>query len=193
MRRPPDDPRLRAAFDAVDRAGFLPPDQLRFARGDHPLPIGFGQTSSQPSTVADMLALLDVRPGQHVLDVGAGSGWTTALLGHLVGPAGRVVGVELVPALARWGGENVARQQRPWATVQAAVPGVLGVPEEAPFDRILVSAEADELPEDLLDQLADDGILVIPVRGRMLRLVRHLDRVDGTFHGTYSFVPLLRP
>ncbi|MEZ5176767.1 MAG: protein-L-isoaspartate O-methyltransferase [Acidimicrobiales bacterium] len=193
MKRPPVDPRILAAFEAVDRTGFLPPEQLRFADQDHPLPIGHGQTNSQPSTVADMLALLDVQPGQRVLDVGAGSGWTTALLGHLVGPTGRVVGVELVPEIARWGAANVARQHRPWATVQEAEPGVLGVPDQGPFDRILVSAESDDVPEELLDQLADDGILVIPVRGRMLRIERHPGgTAEATAHGTYSFVPLLR-
>lgn len=194
MRRPPADPRLRAAFAAIDRTGFLTPDQLRFAAADQPLPIGRGQTNSQPSTVADMLGLLDVAPGQRILDVGAGSGWTTALLGHLVGPTGRVVGVELVPAIARWGAENVARHDLPWATIQVAEPGVLGVPAEAPFDRILVSADADELPDELVDQLADDGVLVIPVRGRMLRVQRHPDgTAEATEHGRYSFVPLLRP
>jgi protein-L-isoaspartate(D-aspartate) O-methyltransferase len=184
---------LRAAFAAVDRTGFLTPDQLRFATADHPLPIGHGQTNSQPSTVANMLELLHVAPGQRVLDVGAGSGWTTALLGVLVGPAGRVVGVELVAAIARWGAENLARHDLPWATIQVAEPGVLGVPEHGPYDRILVSADADELPGELLDQLADDGVLVIPVRGQMLRVQRDPDgTVEVTRHGRYSFVPLLR-
>ena len=191
--RPLADPRLRAAFAAIDRAGFLTPDQLRFATDDHPLPIGLGQTNSQPSTVANMLELLDVHPGHRVLDVGAGSGWTTALLGHLVGPTGRVVGVELVAAIARWGAENVARHDLPWATISVAEPGVLGAPDRGPFDRILVSADADDLPDELVDQLADGGVLVIPVRGRMLRVARHPDgTVDATAHGSYSFVPLLR-
>ncbi len=71
---------------------------------------------------------------------------------------------------------------------------MLGVPEEGPYDRILVSADAVDLPDELLDQLADDGVLVIPVRGRMLRVVRHPDgTAEATAHGTYSFVPLLRP
>ena len=98
-----------AAFEAVPRAGFLP----RLARGrasyDGPIGIGRGQTNSQPRTVADMLRLLDVQPGQRVLDVGAGSGWTTALLTHLVGPTGEVLGVELEPDLVRFGSENLAR------------------------------------------------------------------------------------
>src|SRR4051812_9944700 len=85
---------LDAAFAAAPREAFLPASHHRFAGVDEPLPIGHGQTNSQPSTVRRMLSLLDVEPGQRVLDVGSGSGWTTALLAHLVGPGGSVVGVE---------------------------------------------------------------------------------------------------
>src|SRR6476661_7740427 len=95
------------AFQAVPRAGFLPRGARSRAGHDGPILIGHGQTNSQPRTVVDMLRLLDVRPGQRVLDVGSGSGWTTALLGHLTGPDGEVVGVELEPALARWGAANL--------------------------------------------------------------------------------------
>jgi protein-L-isoaspartate(D-aspartate) O-methyltransferase len=179
------------AFAQVDRRDFLPVDQRQFARLDRPLPIGLGQTNSQPSTVARMLELLDVRPGQRVLDVGAGSGWTTALLGRLVGPGGQVVGVELEPDLARWGGENLARQQMPWTSLQTADPDVLGCPEHAPYDRVLVSAEARSLPQPLVDQLTPEGRMVVPVKGRMLVVARRPDgAVDVTRHGRYSFVPL---
>lgn len=191
--RPLGDPRLTAAFAAAPRIGFLPAYQRRFAGDDRPLGIGHGQTNSQPSTVANMLELLDVHPGQRVLDVGAGSGWTTALLGELVGPTGRVVGLELVPALAHWGAVNVGHHHLPWATVSEPAPGVYGAPEQGPFDRILVSAEADELPSELVEQLAPGGVLVIPVRGRMLRVCRLADgSTTIDHHGWYSFVPLLR-
>ena len=187
------DPRLREAFAAQPRSAFLPDAQLRFAGDDRPLRIGFDQTNSQPTTVANMLELLDVGEGQRVLDVGAGSGWTTALLGHLVGPAGRVVGVELVPELAAWGAANVARRSLPWATIAEPAAGVLGAPDDGPYDRILVSAEADELPLELVDQLADGGRMVIPVRGQMLVVDRHPDgSLDESHHGWYAFVPLVR-
>ena len=84
---------VTAAFEAIPREGFLPRDERRRAGHDGPLPIGEGQTNSQPRTVANMLRLLEVGPGQRVLDVGSGSGWTTALLAHLVGPTGSVLGV----------------------------------------------------------------------------------------------------
>lgn len=182
--------RVDEAFAAHPRTGFLPERQRRFADRDAPLPIGHGQTSSQPSTVARMLRLLEVPVGAKVLDVGAGSGWTTALLAHLVGPTGSVVGVELEPELAAWGAANLAATGQPWARIVPAVPGVLGLPDEAPFDRILVSAEAPVLPRALVEQLADGGRIVVPV-ARGLEVGRRTgdDLAVTRFEG-YRFVPL---
>jgi protein-L-isoaspartate(D-aspartate) O-methyltransferase len=179
---------VRAAVEATPRVGFLPVRSRWRASYDGPLRIAAGQTNSQPRTVEDMLRLLDVRPGQRVLDVGAGSGWTTALLAHLTGPTGEVLGVELEPELVEFGSANLARVERPWARIRLATPGVLGDPDGAPYDRVLVSAEPPALPESLVDQVADDGILVIPVAGTMLRVVNP-GRVV-TRHGSYRFVPL---
>lgn len=181
---------VAAAFAAHPRTGFLPPELRARADYDGPLPIGHGQTNSQPRTVASMLRLLDVGWGMRVLDVGSGSGWTTALLAHLVGPNGQVLGVELVPELARWGAANLANASHPWASIVTAQPGVLGLPEQGPFDRILVSAEPAELPQTLVDQLRDGGVMVIPVAGQMLRVVRRGDQPEISRHGGYRFVPL---
>ncbi|MBO1753001.1 protein-L-isoaspartate O-methyltransferase [Actinotalea sp. BY-33] len=182
--------RVDEAFRAHPRAGFLPAELHARAHEDRPLPIGHGQTSSQPSTVAAMLRLLDVPPGARVLDVGAGSGWTTALLGHLVGPEGTVHGVELEPDLAAWGAANQPAGQ-PWARELRADPTVLGLPAAGPYDRILVSAEARELPQALVDQLAAGGRMVLPVRGEMLLVERARDGgLRTTAHGGYRFVPL---
>ncbi|QTD45521.1 protein-L-isoaspartate O-methyltransferase family protein [Ottowia testudinis] len=181
---------VAAAFAAHPRTGFLPPEQRPQAAHDGPLPIGHGQTNSQPRTVANMLRLLDVAPGMRVLDVGAGSGWSTALLAHLVGPQGQVHGVELAPELVRFGAANLATTQQPWASIVTATPGVLGLPAQAPFDRILVSAEPATLPQTLVDQLRDGGVMVIPVAGEMLRVVRHGSKTEITRHGAYRFVPL---
>ncbi|RNM17749.1 protein-L-isoaspartate O-methyltransferase family protein [Nocardioides pocheonensis] len=186
----PHQDRVSAAFGAVPREEFLPAGYRAEASYDGPIPIGHGQTNSQPATVAAMLRLLEVEPGQRVLDVGAGSGWTTALLAHLVGPTGLVVGVELVPELAAWGEQNVRRTSGAWASVREATPGVLGVPELAPYDRILVSAEAGRLPTALLDQLGDPGRMVVPVAG-VMTVVERAGGEDRTgLHGHYRFVPL---
>lgn len=178
------------AFRDVPRVGFLPAAARSRAAYDGPIDIGHGQTNSQPRTVADMLRLLDVRPGQRVLDVGSGSGWTTALLARLVGPGGEVRGVELVPELVATGAANLASTDQPWASIEAARPGVLGLPEGAPYDRILVSADPQRLPDALVDQLAVGGRMVIPVGGSMLLVRREPSGVETSGHGWYRFVPL---
>ena len=137
---------------AVPRREFLPPERQSEADLDVPLSIGHGATNSQPTTVRAMLDLLAPELGDRVLDVGAGSGWTTALLTWLVGPTGRVEAVERVPELARFASARLAHP------VHLAEPGVLGWPAGAPYDRILVSAEAaGRVPPDLVDQLAVDA------------------------------------
>lgn len=198
--------RVADAMTVVPREGFLPPTDRENADYDGPIPIGSGQTNSQPRTVAAMLELLDVQPGMRVLDVGAGSGWTTALLAHLTGPGGSVVGVERLAEVAGFGAANLDRTGMPWARLDVASSGVLGAPKQAPFDRILVSAGATRLPQALLDQLAPGGVLVVPVDGIMHRALRRTgdgdaaadgrerhtdDDVEVTTHGAYRFVPLV--
>ncbi len=180
--------RVVEALAALPRDGFLPPQVRSRAAYDGPLEIGHDQTNSQPRTVEAMLRLLDVRPGQRALDVGAGSGWTTALLAHLVGSSGSVVGVELEPELVAFGSANLTASGQPWASIREAVDGVLGWPGAAPYDRVLVSAEPATLPQQLVEQVADDGVMVIPVAGTMLRVTNPGGLV--TRHGRYRFVPL---
>ncbi len=181
---------MTAAFEAFPRTGFLPRSQRRMASYDGPLSIGHGQTNSQPRTVDAMLRLLRVEPGQRVLDVGSGSGWSTALLAHLTGDSGEVLGVEIEADLVRFGSNNLAATRQPWASIHQAEPGVLGLPGKAPYDRILVSAEPRRLPDQLVEQLTDGGRMVIPVSGTMLVVVREGDGIEVTRHGGYRFVPL---
>ncbi len=182
---------LHEAFRVVDRADFLRADDESKAGLDAPVAIGAGQTNSQPRTVFAMLELLDVQPGQHVLDVGSGSGWTAALLAHLVGPTGMVIGTERVPDLVDFGATNLAKYDNPWSAIRQADPDVLGAPEDGPFDRILVSAASTSLPASLVDQLGDDGIMIIPVGASMTRVEKHGGEASVTTHGLYSFVPLV--
>lgn len=181
---------LDAALRETPRTRHLPPAQQGYAGLDRALPIGLGQTNSQPRTVRNMLSALDVRPGHRVLDVGSGSGWTTVLLARLVGPGGQVIGVELVPELTAWGRANVEAADVPWATVEQAEAGTLGYPSGAPYDRILVSAAAPALPQQLVEQLTPDGVMVIPVAGEMWR-VRPGQEPERL--GRYDFVPLIEP
>lgn len=185
--------RVRETFAAVPREGFLPPRERHRATYDGPIPIGHGQTNSQPRTVAEMLRLLDAQPGDGVLDVGSGSGWTTALLAHLVGATGTVVGVELEADLVAFGRDNLGATGQPWARIEQAVRGVLGWPEDAPYDRILVSAEIGALPHSLVDQLAAPGRMVIPVGGRMMVVDKPEEpgaSIRASEHGYFRFVPL---
>ncbi|MFD6175442.1 MULTISPECIES: protein-L-isoaspartate O-methyltransferase family protein [unclassified Isoptericola] len=180
------------ALRDVDRRGFLPRAAARWSAADRPLEIGHGQTCSQPSTVAAMLRLLAVPAGARVLDVGAGSGWTTALLARLVGPEGTVLGLERHPDLAARASGAVRRTGMTWAHVVHATPGVLGAPRDGGWDRVLVSAAATRLPDELVDQVAPGGRMVIPVRHVMVLVTRDDDgRVRTSEHGTYSFVPLV--
>nr|WP_052593718.1 protein-L-isoaspartate carboxylmethyltransferase [Luteipulveratus mongoliensis] len=183
--------RAAEAMRRTPRGRFLPPRQVPLADLDGPVPIGSGQTNSQPRTVLDMLELLDVQPGQWVLDIGSGSGWTTAILARLVGPDGLVLGVERIPELAAFGARALNATEQTWAQIRVATPGTLGLPDVAPFDRILVSAEADELPDQLVEQVGIGGVMVLPVQGRMLRVTRDEDGVRQEEHGWYRFVPLV--
>lgn len=181
--------RVAVAMREVDRRRFLPAEYRSWAEVDEPVPIGHGGTNSQPSTVAYMLRLLDPRPGMHVLDVGSGSGWTSELLAWLIGPSGTVVASEIVPELVAMGRANITA---PNVRTLQAVRGVLGAPDEAPFDRILVSADPGRMPDALVAQLAVGGRMVIPVAGAML-VVSHPRRGYAIHEapGMFRFVPLV--
>ncbi len=182
--------RVDDAFAAVPRRDFLPARQQPFAGLDRALDIGYGVTNSQPTTVRNMLRLLGPRPGHRVLDVGSGSGWTTALLAHLVGPEGSVVGVERIPELIVESRTNLG-DRFPAAELHQAEAGVLGWPARAPYDRVLVSAAAPTVPPALLGQLTVGGVLVAPVDGVMLRVMLSSEGPVVDRHGRYLFVPLI--
>jgi len=155
------DPRVLEVMREVPRHLFVPPDQASQAYDDHPLPIGSGQTISQPYVVAFMTEQLRLTGTEKVLEIGTGSGYQTAVLSRL---AGKVFSIEIRPELAAEATERLKRFGAANAVVKAA-DGFYGWPEEAPFDGILVTAAPEAVPEPLLAQLAPGGRMVIPVGG----------------------------
>jgi protein-L-isoaspartate(D-aspartate) O-methyltransferase len=183
---------VEKAFQDVPRKNFIPDRMQRSAYLDMPLPIGFGQTISQPSTVKKMLEWLEVEPGNKVLDVGSGSGWTTALLSNIVGRRGKVFAVEKIPELVEFGRQNNRVIGNRKAEFHQAGE-VFGLLEHAPYDRILVSAAADELPHELIEQLAKGGKLVIPVLNDILEIEKDAKgHLDIKSHPGFVFVPLVK-
>jgi protein-L-isoaspartate(D-aspartate) O-methyltransferase len=183
--------RIIDAFRKVDRSDFVLPEYREEAYGDYPLPIGSGQTISQPTTVAIMLEFLNPKKGSHILDLGSGSGWTTALLAYIVGPEGKVWGVEILPELVTFGQKNLSKYPFPWSKIVPAGKK-LGLPNRAPFDRILASASAKNLPDELILQLKKGGIMVIPILDTLYKVHKLLDgEIKIQSLPGFSFVPLV--
>ncbi len=184
--------RVAAAMAKVPRHEFVPDSEKRNAYANRPLPIGLGQTISQPYIVALMTDLMEVKPGDKVLEVGTGSGYQAAVLSEL---AGAVYTIEIVEPLAREAAERLNKLG--YRNVTAKVgDGYRGWPEQAPFDAIMVTAAPREVPQPLIDQLKAGGRLVVPVGGQMLgqTLLLIEKRLDGTIARrevlAVRFVPL---
>ncbi len=183
-------PGIIDAFQKVDRKYFVPEAFLEHIYIDRPLPIGNNQTISQPSTVAFMLELLSAKMGDKILDIGSGSGWTVALLGFIVSKKGSVLGLERIDDLVECGQKNLKQFDFKQCKIQKAEVK-LGIPGET-FDKILVSASADEIPKELFPQLKSGGVLVIPIQNSIFRFrkISETEMKSEEFRG-FVFVPLI--
>jgi protein-L-isoaspartate(D-aspartate) O-methyltransferase len=201
-------PAIINAFSKIKRADFLPEDMKDLADEDVALAIEYGQTNSQPLTVAFMLELLQPKSGDKILDVGSGSGWTTALLseiasaagsaalpaGHIGERQGKVIAVEIVPELSEWGKNNASK----YGFVDKGIAqficadGSDGYEKEAPYDKILISASGAEISEKLKKQLKEGGRIVAPVKNSIWILTRESeDKFTEKEYPGFVFVPLL--
>jgi len=199
------DPNLAAAFSFVDRVDFVRPVDVTSAYLNEPLAIGFGQTISQPSTVALMLKWLEVSPGQNILEIGAGSGWQTALLSFLVSrdktgrplPAsdrGQVTALELIPDLITFAGKNMARYKFISDKVVElhCLNASRGYLPKAPYDRIISAASGPDIPEAWKDQLKVGGIIVAPVGEDLVKLKKvSFGNFEESRQKGFLFVPFV--
>lgn len=187
-------PRIIDAFRKIDRADFVLENFKAGAYVNAPLPIGYGQTISQPLTVAFMLELLKPEKGDKILDIGSGSGWQTSLLAEIIGEKGKVFGVEIIPELKEFGEKNIAKYgfiEKGIAKVNLA-GGVLGLKEEAPFDKIIVGAMAEIVPKEFREQLKIGGRLVAPCAGSVWLIIKKAeDKFEEYEYPGFAFVPLV--
>jgi protein-L-isoaspartate(D-aspartate) O-methyltransferase len=185
------DPEVLEAMEAVPRHEFVPEDYVQAAYSDGPLPIGYGQTISQPYIVAVMTELLSLEPGDKVLEVGTGSGYQAAILAELTD---NVYTMEIIPELAEAAATRLARLG--YDAIQTLnADGYYGWPEHAPYDAIIVTAAPDHVPQPLIGQLKDGGRMVIPVGPvgwyQTLWLITKEDgEVEYHNKGGVTFVPL---
>lgn len=187
------DPRVLAAMEKVPRHEFVPADVLDQAYNDYPLPIGYGQTISQPYIVAVMTELLKLKPGEKALEIGTGSGYQAAILAELTD---KVYSIEIISQLAERARATLDRMGYRYVVTRHG-DGYWGWPEHAPFDAIIVTAAPDHVPQPLLEQLADGGRMVIPVGPpggyqSLWLITREGDEYHNFNWGGVAFVPLTR-
>jgi len=187
-------PSIIEAFKKIDRADFVPENLKNDAYLNVPLPIGFGQTISQPLTVAFMFELLQPNLGDKVLDIGSGSGWTTALLAEIVGDKGKVYAIERIPELCEFGKNNVAKYNfiEKGRAEFICADGTKGLSDKAPFDKIIAAASAQKIPQAWKDQLKINGRLVTPVEGSIWLLIKKdKEKFEESEYPGFAFVPLI--
>lgn len=188
-------PAVEKAMRAVPREQFLPDGMEGDAYVDSPLPIGKGQTISAPHMVAIMQEELELAPGLRVLEIGAGSGYHAAVTAELVMPGGMVFTVERIPELVDMASRNIERAGYSALVKVLLGDGSKGLAEEAPFDRIFVACGAPDVPRPLSDQLAEGGIILVPVGSRycqdLIKARKKSGKLIEESRGGCIFVPLI--
>ena len=185
------------AFFAIDRKDFVVSEYQDETYSNIPLPIGFGQTISQPLTVAFILELLQPKSGEKILDIGAGSGWTSALLAYFVGQKskkGKVIAIERIAELKEFGEKNVTKYNfiEKGVVEFICADGSKGYEKRSPFDKILCSATVSEVPKDWLKQLKTGGRIVTPLDGEVqLWIKKGENEFDIKRFQGFTFVPLI--
>jgi len=187
-------PCIIEAFKKIKRTDFIPNEMKGLSEINEPLPIGYGQTISQPLTVAFMLEQLQPEPGNKILDIGSGSGWTSALLAQIV-KNGKVIALEILPELKEFGEKNVAKYNfvKKGIVKFFCLDATNGYINEAPYDRILVSAEVQkEIPLAWKEQLKINGRIVVPINNSVWTLIKKTDKDFKVIkYSGFSFVPLI--
>jgi len=185
------DERIFTAMRKIPRHMYVSYEHEDVAYEDSPLPIGHGQTISQPYTVAFMLEEIELRKGQNVLEIGAGSGWNAGLIKQIVGKSGRVTAIEYIEGLAHYARENLRKTYSDVKVIHG--DGSVGYAPRLPYDRIIITSACPEIPEQVIEQLTDPGIIIAPV-GRlfqqMIKLKKEKDNIHTENLGSFRFVPL---
>jgi len=188
-------PRIIKAFRKIRRADFMSKESKGFANANEAFSIGFGQTISQPLVVAFMIEKLEPVPGEKILDVGSGSGWTTSLLSEIVGKRGKVFGIEVISELVDFGRENTSKYNFVEKKIAKFIctDGTKGYKDEAPFDKILCSASAfKDIPFAWKEQLKIGGRIVAPIDNSIWLFVKKTkDNFEATEFPGFVFVPLV--
>lgn len=182
------------AFSEINRENFIPENLRDAAYQDMPLPLLRGKTISQPTTVMLMTHALELQNGEKVFEIGTGSGYQSAIIAKIVGPKGKVITMEVVPELVHFAKQNLRRAKISNVTVYED-DGSNGMPSEAPFDKMIITAACKEFPKPLLDQLKPEGIIVGPVGNRYEQeMVRGIKDKNGhlelEFLGQFLFTPM---
>ena len=183
------------AFRQIPRENFIPDEHRPFSYSDTPLRIGKEQTISAPHMVGMMLELLELEKGGKVLEVGAGSGYHAAMAAHVIGEEGHVYTIEYLQDLAERAVVNIDSIGFKDRITVINADGSKGLPEYAPFDRIMVACGAPEVPRPLIEQLKEGGIMILPVGGGYYQKLIRVRKVDGKVvkedHGGCAFVPMV--